>query len=306
MQTTLQSNMVRRNGQRAAGFSMPELLLVVGLIALLVSILLPALQQARRQAMLTQCGAQLNQIGVGLEQCKAEMRFFPLWDDDGAPVRYTWVDLLIQRQYLSNDRIGYCPDDRRPDGINADRGAFYRIQYPSRSSPGIDYSYGIGVPQSASGWVWRQAFNAAGDNRSRYFANAGDHPARRVLAADAYWSAIYNLSGNALSNGDWASPTVYDNTVAYRHPQRMTNLLMLDGHVDPIRYSLNAEEPVNTNRTFVWHARESLNVGPDDEFEGNYYPSVPPLMNGATDGYPRELVPSYYTSNSLWTRIVHK
>lgn len=306
MRNALEFFMKRGTSRAATGFSMPELLIVIGLIALLVAILTPALQQARRQAMVAQCGGQLQQIGVGLEQCRTDMKFYPLWDDDGAPIRYTWIDLLIQRQYLSHDRIGYCPDDRRPDALNADRGAFYRIQYPSRSAPGIDYSYGISVPQSAGGWVWRQTFNPPGDTRSHYFANANDHPARRVLATDAYWSAIYNLSGNALASGDWASPTVYDNTVAWRHPLRTSNLLMLDGHIETVRFQLSAEEPVNTNRTFVWHARESLNVGPDSEFEGNYYPSVPPLVNGVADNYPRELLPLYYTSNSLWTRITHK
>lgn len=69
--------MTFRGTKRRAGFTLVELLTVIGIISLLISILLPSLSRARNQAKKVRVQAQLDAIGKGLEMFRNDFNAYP-------------------------------------------------------------------------------------------------------------------------------------------------------------------------------------------------------------------------------------
>src|SRR4051812_22712252 len=92
---------------RRRGFSLVELLVVISIIALLIAMLLPAMQKARAQANSLRCKSNMRQIGQAMLMYAGESRdqLFPI-DAGGAfsmpPIDRQWFVYVLKSKPAKN------------------------------------------------------------------------------------------------------------------------------------------------------------------------------------------------------------
>jgi prepilin-type N-terminal cleavage/methylation domain-containing protein len=223
-------------------FTLVELLVVIGIIALLIAILLPALSKAREQANRVNCGANLHSLGLTCHAFAVEHKgWFPmsyLMPDPTLPYRFPAV--------ISGDESLMDADQWKTQGVPYQAFLLYGMADKSWRCPSVGESSGrtYSIDSHSTQWgpvIWTDYMYMGGlttTNIGKSVQNWNEcvpadrnndaNSSQRVLAADLVF-----YSGGAGWKWD-TTHARYDINHRGRLSKRPSfqNILYADGHVE--------------------------------------------------------------------------